>query len=499
MAHADEPASASAPASAPGGKSPAELAKTAAILRSDLVVARASAIGPGPAEPGTKDQLTEIIDGAEREIEKGDLTAAAAQLLAALESPRFKPLDWTPEYQTAEYDLLAVLVRDGAYRTSLARAEKIIARGPKATYFGPAHRRAVDVAIETHAAGEVLARLEGIKIEAKLPAEATAERAYLRGRAAYDEGKLDVAEYELAKIGRADRLYAQAVYVRGVIRVRQKRFAEAAADMCLVAGPQGDEKLGYIVDGRWFALRDLATLGAARIAHEVERYDDAWIHDFTIPEDSEKLPDALFEAAWSMYQKRELATARELVRDFIRSYPHLQRTPEALLLAGYIELADCKLPAAKADFDRVEAEVVPLAKADVLPPGFILPDPTLARLEGMLGSLKLDAEAGAPKELVDREAMLETDVAIAVDLHKRKEEGRARASINRVVEKARLGKVDAVLAEKRKLEREIEAINGDHWSPPKLGTALEAGMVGDTNEYWPPEDEVWKDELKGWK
>ena len=25
------------------------------------------------------------------------------------------------------------------------------------------------------------------------------------------------------------------------------------------------------------------------------------------------LPDALFEAAWSMYQKRELATARDLV------------------------------------------------------------------------------------------------------------------------------------------------------------------------------------------
>ena len=55
-----------------------------------------------------------------------------------------------------------------------------------------------------------------------------------------------------------------------------------------------------------------------------------------------------------MYQKRELATSRDLVKEFLTEFPSSPLWPEASLLAGYVELADCK-------FDDV-AEVVRQAR-----------------------------------------------------------------------------------------------------------------------------------------
>ena len=50
-----------------------------------------------------------------------------------------------------------------AYGASLEVIDGILKRGPAAPYWGPAHRRAVDIAIETRDHAGVLARLEAIK------------------------------------------------------------------------------------------------------------------------------------------------------------------------------------------------------------------------------------------------------------------------------------------------------------------------------------------------
>ena len=92
----------------------------------------------------------------------------------------------------------------------------------------------------------------------------------------------------------------------------------------------------FVVDERYFTIKDLARLGLGRIAHEQGEYDDAYYHYFQIPDDSAYLPDALFEASWSMYQKRELATARDLVHEFLATFPSSPLWPEASLLAGYV-------------------------------------------------------------------------------------------------------------------------------------------------------------------
>ena len=120
------------------------------------------------------------------------------------------------------------------------------------------------------------------------------------------------------------------------------------------------DKLTFVVDDRYFTVKDLAHLGLGRIAHEQSEYDDAYYHYFQIPEDSLYLPDALFEAAWSMYQKRELATSRDLVNEFLQAFPTSPLWPEASLLAGYVELADCKFNPLTAGYDKLVAKLQPI-------------------------------------------------------------------------------------------------------------------------------------------
>jgi hypothetical protein len=48
-------------------------------------------------------------------------------------------------------------------------------------------------------------------------------------------------------------------------------------------------------------------------------------------------------------------------------------------------------------------------------------------------------------------------------------------------------------------EKEIELIAADKYAPRQVGKVYEHGLIGEDEEYWPPEEEVWEDEFEGWK
>ena len=312
------------------------------------------------AESGTLDSLRKELQIAEGLLRDAAFTNAAVALYAIVKSPRYSAFTDFVEYQNAEYDLAVSLVRAGSFGAALEIIEKTLERGPSAPYWGPAHRRAVDIAIESRDHAGVLARIESIKTSEPIPPSAAGERAYLKGRAAYDNGKLAEAEGQLVQISRKSRLYSSAVYLRGVIKARRGEYKDSAEAMCEVAGTEDNDSLTFVVDDRYFTIKDLARLGLGRLAHEQSEYDDAYYHYFQIPEDSVYLPDALFEAAWSMYQKRELATARDLVKEFLREFPTSPLWPEASLLAGYVELADCEFDQSQKWYDRLVEKLQPI-------------------------------------------------------------------------------------------------------------------------------------------
>ena len=312
------------------------------------------------AESGTLESLRRELQVAERVLNDGAYNNAAVALYAIVRSPRYAAFTDFVEYQNAEYDLAVALSRAASYGAAMEIIEQILRRGPGAKYWGPAHRRAVDIAIETRDHGGILARIEAVKTTDPIPPPAAGERAYLRGRVAYEAGKLADAEARLVEITRKSRLYSSAVYLRGVIRARRGEFKAAAEALCEVAGTEDNDKLTFVVDDRYFTVKDLARLGLGRMAHEQSEYNDAYYHYFQIPEDSLYLPDALFEAAWSMYQKRELPTARDLTKEFLQAFPTSPLWPEASLLAGYVELADCKFDDSQRWYDKLVLKLQPI-------------------------------------------------------------------------------------------------------------------------------------------
>jgi TolA-binding protein len=610
------------------------------------------------AESGTLETLRTELGAAELLLRDGAFNNAAVALYAIVKSPRYAAFTDFVEYQNAEYDLGVALARAGSYGAALDALDAVLRRGPAAPYWGPAHRRAVDIALETRDHGGVLARIEAIKTADPIPPSAAGERSYLRGRAAYDTGKLADAEGELVLISKQSRLYSSAVYLRGVIRARQNKYKDSAEAMCEVAATEDNDKVTFVVDDRYFTIKDLARLGLGRIAHEQGEYDDAYYHYFQIPEDSAYLPDALFEASWSMYQKRELATARDLVHDFLATFPSSPLWPEASLLAGYVELADCKFDASQTWYDALAAKLQPVvdeidrvrkdpelrkqlfARAvtryrEVKGTGEVVGKKPGTAIDDLVALLRLDPRflrlsdaitgmheqaATAPavvrqwqqlarqvaetkvaaisttrtleqEQLADANALVEDLRRLVAQIQsERSELARARregvidgkdaaeqdarldklldrartternavaaadraaeaattqaapgirpliqgdiadarrldkaahdlydklsaagdklaqqavdrlyADTRRVLDKAKLGKVDAIIGQKRKLDIEVQDLAAGRFPEELIGRMWNASMIGDDEEYWPWQGEYWADEYEGWR
>jgi tetratricopeptide (TPR) repeat protein len=596
-------------------------------------------------------------------LRDGAFTNAAVALYAIVKSPRYSAFTDFVEFQNAEYDLAVSLSRAGSFGAALDIIEDILKRGPAAPYWGPAHRRAVDIAIETRDHAGVLARIEAIKTTDPIPPSAAGERAYLQGRAAYDKGKLADAEGWLVQISRKSRLYSSAVYLRGVIKARRQEFKDAAEAMCEVAATEDNDKLTFVVDDRYFTIKDLARLGLGRLAHENSEYDDAYYHYFQIPEDSVYLPDALFEAAWSMYQKRELATARDLTKEFLQTFPTSPLWPEASLLAGYVELADCEFDSSQKWYDKLVEKLQPIViemdrvrrdpvqrrhlfdtavtrfrevkqtgELAGVKPGtekaltpydnilaLVRLDPKFLRLnDAVNGAAELANSAGsvvrqwqnlaqqvkstrvgavsgtatleqeqlvdanslvedlrrldkqvseqyaeisrarreklmpeddAKKELARLDAlarkvevalinatgaadaaaqaaasqssggirpMIQADITEARRLDKASHdlakklasegEKLAQSSLDKlyddtrkVLDKAKLGKIDAIIGQKRKLDIEVQDLAAGRFPEELIGRLWNASMIGDDEEYWPFQGEYWADEYAGWR
>ncbi len=610
-------------------------------------------------DSGSKDTLIVDLRRAEALLRSGANEEAAIAFYAIVESPRYEGLEDFVEFQNSQYYLGVSLSRAGAYEAALTYLLKTMEAGPGTLYFAPAHRKAVDIGLLTKRPKEILEQLEALKLGEPVPPSISGERSYLRARAAYTAGNLAAAEAELVKISRTSRLYSSALYLRGVIRTRKGEYSDAADAFCEISDTPDNGKYTFVVDERYFRIKDLARLGLARIAHETDHYDNAYYHYFQIPEDSDKLGEALFEAAWSMYQKRELATSRDLVRDFLKQFPNSPLVPEARLLAGYVELADCKFTDAKRYYDDLVKDLGPIVaeiQSTSKSPGKrallfdralrrwrderAQPDEQLAEKltskgDRVLALLRFNQDfvrvheavsglrraAGSVPHVVQswqdlgsqlaninvrgqqQEASVEQEEevanqALASDLQRLLDQvGRARNNLRRaeregsidkaaasderkrltevesaisalqeraiaateaaaaqeqertpeglqplvradmkqsramerdaqdllerletradalaakalaelyeearrVLDKAKLGKIDAVIGQKRKLEIEVQDLASGRFPAELHGQLWEQGLIGDDEEFWPFEGEFWKDEYEGWR
>jgi hypothetical protein len=151
---------------------------------------------------------------------------------------------------------------------------------------------------------------------------------------------------------------------------------------------------------------------------------------------------------------------------------------------------DQRLVALEREVELLEAKVGGLAAES---------DAALAEdAQGALGKM-IEKDLGEARALAGQARELEARLTAAAD-------GRARASLDalyadtrRVLDKAKLGKIDAVIGQKRVLDIAVQDLASGRYPPELHGRLWEAGLIGDDEEYWPPEGELWKDEYEGWR
>jgi tetratricopeptide (TPR) repeat protein len=303
----------------------------------------------GSAEPIRVEQLAERVAEAEGLVSVGRHEEAIAKMTEVVEHPKFDLVSETQEGRAALYLLGHALASAGIHDSARAYLKKSIAQRGAWEQYGPYARRAVrrlvEIALETRNYPAGLKDLEAVPPTA--PAEIRGEVAYVTGKAKEAAGDPEGALAAYAQVPQTSRFWSQATYLSGIVQVERGRLKEGEDLFCKVADPKRQDRTTPVfADERFFAVRDLARLALGRVAHEQSRFDDARYYYYLVPRDSDRLAEALYEAATTRYEKKDYEGARELLDDLVALKTHHRYEDEARILDAYIDLALCRFPEA---------------------------------------------------------------------------------------------------------------------------------------------------------
>lgn len=313
------------------------------------------------SQEGVSDVLPARVAEAEGYVAAGRLDEAIAGLTAIVEHPGFEAQEQSTEGRAALYLLGSALASAGIHDTARAYLRRSIAKS-----FGAQSprsvRRLVEIALERRAYDAGLQDVSTVPTNA--PPETLAEISYLRGRAKQAAGDIDGALVEYARVPQTSRFWSQATYLSGLMQVERGKMREGEALFCKVADPKRQDKsVPVFADERFFAVRDLARLALGRVAHEQLRHDDARYYYYLVPRDSDRLAEALYEAATTRYEKKDYSGARDLLDELFGLKAHHRYEDEARILDAYIDLALCRFPSADKKLNAFLTDYEPVRNA----------------------------------------------------------------------------------------------------------------------------------------
>ncbi len=302
---------------------------------------------------GSQEQLTgDDVHARLAEVEDlqraGRTDEAIARVAEIVEHPRFDAYVETEDGRAAVWLLGDALASAGAYEPARAYLRRLAGsaaawQGP-ATFARRAARRLVEIGVEADDPKSAVEDLADVPTTA--PDETRSDIWYIVGRAREAGHDPDGAMAAYANVGRSSRFWAQATYLEGLILVDKQRFKESEELFCKVADPtRRDRTSSMFGDEHYFAVRDLARLALGRVAHEQYRFDDARYYYYLVPRDSDRLAEALYEAATTRYEKKDYSGAEELLDELsalAATSGHHRYEDEAWILGAYVDLAQCK-------------------------------------------------------------------------------------------------------------------------------------------------------------
>lgn len=303
-------------------------------------------------------ELRRQLSEAEALVQQGREADAVLMLFELTLHPRFAEYADLEELDAANYALGSALHALGAEPSARVALARVLKKGPNNPYFAPAYRRYVDVVL----AGEPLAKAleELAPFSAQLPEDAQNELHYVQARERQEAGDVAAAKTAYERISRRSRFYANAQYQLGAMAAKERAWSEAETRFCRIAATGDNGRYSYYVDARYFRIKDLARLGLGRVAHEQRRGDDAFYYYFQVPQDSPRVPESMFEAAYARYEAGDYEGAIDLLDQLEARFPSSAYADEASLLRGYVALSHCNYEAADKHFQRFTTRFTPV-------------------------------------------------------------------------------------------------------------------------------------------
>jgi outer membrane protein assembly factor BamD (BamD/ComL family) len=237
--------------------------------------------------------------------------------------------------------------------------------------------------------------------EAKAP-EPVVEKHAFEGPKTADEA-LRLALANLDRVKPDFSLYAQAVYIKGLVHFAQGQFDPAVKsfrEVVRMTNPRG----GTVKNEK---LREMAFFSLARIHYEFEQFRYAIFYYDRISRDSEQWLEAIFESSWAHFRLAEYEKALGNLVTLQSPFFQDQYYPEAAILKAITFYENCRYPEARAFLGEFEQNY-----------GGVLEE--LKRLIGENDGKVADASGGtppaasapkSPTELFDELTALEAKVA----------------------------------------------------------------------------------------
>jgi tetratricopeptide (TPR) repeat protein len=331
----------------------------------------------------------------------GRIDEAIARLAEIVEHPQFALFADTEEGRAALFRLGDALATAGVFEPARAYLRRLLESRGAWDDIGPAHawprrsvRRLVDVALENEEFAAIARDLQSVPAGA--PEEVRGEIAYMNGRWREAAGDSDGAVAAYRTVTQRCRFWAHSTYLSALIHVERGNYKEAEELLCKIADPQRSASTTPVfADEKFFAVRDLARLGLGRIAHEQGRNDDARYYYYLVPQDSDRLAEALYEAATTRYEKKDYDGARELLNELAARDIHHRYEDEAWVLDAWVDLARCRF----ADADRKLVEF--LARYEPIREGARRIGESDVATAGLLAAVHSGTDTGAtPSALV---------------------------------------------------------------------------------------------------
>lgn len=300
-----------------------------------------------------------------------------------------------------------------------------------------------------------------------------AERELIAFEASYGEAlrELDAA---LASPARAHALYEDAREARSALQdgAQPKRYDSALLESLVARDPEVER------------LRvQLAALDAelARSAHTGRAYGELAARVRSGEAKHARNDEASDEAKLRAARAR-LADVRSALNAFGRELRGLRRAGAERAAVAELEASERTL---LKQSEQLEARLRALVRARRESA-----EPPVAREL----AARLDQEQRYVEAAHARAERVRDDLASALANAERDALLGLRERLAKELRRARIGRIDAVMGKKRKLELEVESLNAGRF-PPELPTRTQKPvLLRDDEEYWPFEGEAWSDE-----